>query len=274
MPPHSALDLPTLREATRRAALEAGAIAAAFFRAGAPTSARIWSKAGGSPVTEADIAADDHLKAACAKTMPEAAWLSEETADDPARLHSELVWVVDPIDGTRAFMSGSRDWCVCVALMRGGRPVLGVVHAPALEATYEAVLGAGATLNGAPICASGAASLEGARIAGPKPMLDAFARHAPIAPQPKVPSLALRLARIAEGRLDGGLISPDSRDWDLVAASLILEEAGGKLTLTDGRPLVFNAERPMHPTLLASNGALHPALVKAAAAARARFSSR
>jgi myo-inositol-1(or 4)-monophosphatase len=89
-----------------------------------------------------------------------------------------------------------------------------------------------------------------------------------------VPSLALRLARIAEGLLDGGLISPDSRDWDLVAASLILEEAGGKLTLTDGRPLVFNAERPMHPTLLASNGSLHPALVKAAAAARARFSSR
>ena len=133
MRPLSPASLPTLARLMRTVAREAGEIAMASFRLGAPTSARVWDKEGGSPVTEADIAVDTFLKARCAEALPEAAWLSEETVDDPARLGSDLVWVVDPIDGTRAYMAGVPDWCVCIALLSRNTPVLGIVHAPALS---------------------------------------------------------------------------------------------------------------------------------------------
>lgn len=82
-------------------AREAGAIAHRFHRPGAHTSAQVWSKGGGSPVTEADLAVDAFLKERLGALLPEAAWLSEETADDPARLGQPLLWIVDPIDGDR-----------------------------------------------------------------------------------------------------------------------------------------------------------------------------
>lgn len=254
--------LPDLLAAVRRVALEAGSIAMAHFRPGAQTSARVWNKQGGSPVTEADISVDAFLKASCAEALHEAAWLSEETVDDPVRLGRQLVWVVDPIDGTRAFMAGVPDWCVCVALLCNNAPVLGVVHAPALNITYEALAGKGALANGKTLNVSG--NLENARVAGPKPMLDVLGQHLAFAPQPKVPSLALRLARIADASLDGGLVSPDSRDWDLAAADLILREAGGRVTTLDNKPLRYNRERPVHATLVAAGDALHPALLAAA----------
>jgi myo-inositol-1(or 4)-monophosphatase len=268
MPP--AADLPPdLLAMARAAAVRGGALALAHFRPGQTTSARIWSKAGGSPVTEADIAVDTYLKETCAAALPEAAWLSEETVDDTARLGRRLVWVVDPIDGTRAFMAGNPDWCVCVGLLIDAVPALGVVHAPALGLTYTAVAGAGAQRNGARLSASRAAALAGARIAGPTPMLDLIAPPTGIAPQPKVPSLALRLARVADGQIDGGLVSPDARDWDLAAADVVLSEAGGRVTTLDGAPLTYNRENPAHPTLVAAAGALHAPLLAAAAALRA-----
>jgi myo-inositol-1(or 4)-monophosphatase len=266
--PADTASLPTLLDTIRIAAMEGGALAFQHFRAGETTTARVWSKAGGSPVTEADIAVDTLLKAACAAALPDAAWLSEETVDNPARIGQRLVWVVDPIDGTRAFMSGSPDWCVCVALLDQDKPVLGVVHAPALGLTYTARVGKGAHRNGEIIRASALSSLVGARIAGPKPMLDALAHQAEIAPQPKVPSLALRLARIADGQIDGGLISPDARDWDLAAADLILREAGGRMTDLDGRDLRYNRAHPVHASLAAAGLDLHGPLRTAALAAR------
>ncbi len=282
MPILSPASLPSLARLMRTVAHEAGEIAMASFQAGAPTTARIWNKEGGSPVTEADIAVDTFLKARCAEALPEAAWLSEETVDDPARLGKDLVWVVDPIDGTRAFMAGVPDWCVCIALLSGNTPVLGIVHAPALNvagsaqtsgATYEALAGAGATLNGNNIRAT-AGTNASPRIAGPKPMLEALALHMPLAPQPRVPSLALRLVRVADGSLDGGIVSPDSRDWDLAAADLIVEEAGGLVTSLDNARLAYNRPRPVHATLVVAGADLHPALLAAARQMRATTYSR
>ena len=274
--------LPTLARMMRIVAHEAGEIAMASFRFGAPTSARIWNKEGGSPVTEADIAVDTFVKARCAEALPEASWLSEETVDDPARLASDLVWVVDPIDGTRAYMAGVPDWCVCIALLSGNTPVLGIVHAPALNvagsvqtsgATYEALTGAGATLNGKSLRAT-AGTIDQPRIAGPKPMLEALALHMKLAPQPRVPSLALRLARVADGSLDGGIVSPDSRDWDLAAADLIVQEAGGLVTSLDNARLAYNRPRPVHATLVVAGADLHPTLLAAARQMRAKTYSR
>src|ERR671910_31683 len=107
----------SLLPAVRGIAHEAGRIAGRYFQCGGKTTARIWSKHGGSPVTEADVAVDSFLKVELSAALPEAAWLSEETADDPARLDARRVWIVDPIDGTRAFLSGHPDWCVAIALL-------------------------------------------------------------------------------------------------------------------------------------------------------------
>jgi myo-inositol-1(or 4)-monophosphatase len=247
----------------RDAAHEAGDIAMGFYRRGAETSARVWSKSGGSPVTQADVAVDAYLKIRLSAAWPEPAWLSEETVDDNLRLTRRFVWVVDPIDGTRAFMAGSQDWAVCVALLDAGKPIAGIVHAPACEASYEAVLGGGATCNGAAINVSSANAIAGSRIAGPKPMLDALARQAEFISADKIPSLALRLTRVADSSIDAGLVSPDSRDWDLAAADLILSEAGGLVTRHNGDPMVYNRPTPVHATLVAAGKQLHVPLIEA-----------
>jgi len=242
---------------------EAGQLALDLFRPGAQTAARTWSKAGGSPVTEADIGVDTFLHVRLSALLPDAAWLSEETVDDALRLSRRFVWVVDPIDGTRAFMTGSPDWAVCVALLDEGKPILGVVHAPASATTYTAIIGGGAMSNGKPIRTRAVDTLAGARIAGPKPMLDALARQESFVPADKIPSLALRLTRIADGTIDAGLVSPDARDWDLAAADLVLSEAGGQVTTGEGEAMRYNREVPVHGMLVASGSGLVAPLAQA-----------
>ncbi len=257
--PISAL-APALRDAAR----QAGALALPSFRAGQQTAARLWYKGQSSPVTEADIALDTFLKQHLGGLLPEAGWLSEETADDPARLDHAYVWIVDPIDGTRAFASGHPDWSVSIALVRNGRPVLGVVHAPTHDRLYEARLGGGAWCNGERLVASGAEHLKRARVAGPKPLVDRFDRRVgPVERLPKVPSLALRLARVAEGSIDVGLVSANSQDWDIAAADLILHEAGAVLTDLRGRPPAYNRPQPRHDEMIAVASRLHPRAIGA-----------
>lgn len=252
--------LPSLRETTRAA----GRMANDFFRHGSKTSARTWSKHGGSPVTEADIAVDEFLKERLSRLLPEAGWLSEETADDPARLAKPLVWVVDPIDGTRAFSSGHPDWSISIALLSDQRPVIGLLFAPAHAAFYEAILGEGATRDGAPIAPSTAVRLVGARVAGPKPLVDRLdAEAGPVTRLDRIPSLALRLARVAEGAVDVALVSTNSHDWDLAAADLILHEAGARLSTFTGAPPLYNRAEPVHGELLAASRRLHPDLIEA-----------
>jgi myo-inositol-1(or 4)-monophosphatase len=253
-----------LLPAVRAAAREAGALALDHFRHGAKTSARIWSKHGGSPVTEADMLVDQYLMQRLTGVFPEAGWLSEETADDPSRLTKRHVWIVDPIDGTRAFLGGHPDWSVAIALVSDGRPVLGIVYAPAHEAMYEAAPGTGATLNDVPIAVSKQAALAEARTAGPKPLLDVLeTRAGQLRRLEKIPSLALRLARVAQGIVDVGLVSSNSRDWDLAAADLIVHEAGGRLSDLDGAAPLYNRAEPIHGELAAASSRLHPLLIEA-----------
>ena len=252
--------MPVLRAAAR----EAGAIALEAFRLGTRTKARTWSKSGGSPVTEADIAVDRFLRATLLDALPEAGWLSEETTDDLARLERRLVWIVDPIDGTRAFASGHPDWSVAIALVAKGEPVLGIVHAPAHDALYEASRAGGARRNGGALAVSAAPGLSGARATGPKPLLDQLERAAgPMRKGERIPSLALRIARVAEGVVDLGLVSSNAHDWDIAAADLILAEAGGRLTdFYGGRP-AYNGAEPVHGELVGASQRLHPQLIAA-----------
>lgn len=248
----------------------AGAIALADFRPGAQTPAQIWSKSGGSPVTAADLAVDAFLKERLSALLPAAQWLSEETIDDPVRLDARAVWIVDPIDGTRAFMGGDADWAVSVALHVDDAPVLGILFAPAHGQTYLARAGAGAWRDGVRLSGSRLTGLDGARVAGPKGMLDALAERVPgVIGAARVPSLALRIARVADGTLDATLVSRDARDWDIAAADLVLTEAGGAVTTLAGTPPVYNLPVPRHGALVAGGLDLVPGLID-----HARFLSR
>ena len=160
------------------AAREAGEIALRDFREGGQTSARVEYKEGNSPVTEADFRVDAFLKERLGAAFPQAGWLSEETADDPARLECAEIIVVDPIDGTRAYVAGDVRWAVALAYVVEGRPVAGVVHAPALGQTFAAALGQGATRNGEPISASSRQKLDGAGLGGPIPLVTEVGRVA------------------------------------------------------------------------------------------------
>lgn len=134
-------------ELLRATAVAAGIIASGYFR----RDIKSWTKGNASPVSEADIIVDRYLAASLLNARPAYGWLSEETADNPSRLDCDRVFIVDPIDGTRAFLQGEDCWTVCLAVVEKGVPVAGVVYAPARNEMYEASLGGGARLNGEPL---------------------------------------------------------------------------------------------------------------------------
>jgi myo-inositol-1(or 4)-monophosphatase len=245
------------RERLAAAVQAAGEVALKLFRG----EFKHWTKgAGDSPVTEADIAANDLLHKLLVE--PGDGWLSEESENDPARLQAKRVWVVDPIDGTRAFIAGRDDWSVSVGLVTEGRPIVAALYAPVTKELFVATKGSGATLNAAPISASAGASLHGVRMGGPKRLLDKLAESGTgIVPMPRIHSLALRLARVAHGALDAAMAGGNGHDWDLAAADLLVHEAGGLLTALDGRALIYNRPDPVHGMLIAAGRERHGALV-------------
>lgn len=236
---------------------EAGEVALAKFRA----PLKSWTKVNASPVSEADIAVNDLLQNRLLKAHEDIAWLSEETEDDPARLNARRLWIVDPIDGTRAYIAGRPDWSISAALVEDGRPVVAVIFAPVTKDMFLAIAGDGAELNGAAMRTTTGA-LQGIRVAGPAGYLkrlqavdESFAVH------PKIHSLALRFARVAEGAIDAAFASGNSHDWDLAAADLLVHEAGGALTTFTGQLLAYNRTVPVHAPLVAAGRDRHAALV-------------
>jgi myo-inositol-1(or 4)-monophosphatase len=249
---------PALKAAVEAAVREAGALAARTFQ----TALKSWSKHGGSPVSEADIAVDNFLRERLKQVAPDCGWLSEETEDDLARLHAPRMWIVDPIDGTRAYLSGRTDWSISVALVENGRPVIAAIFAPMQDALYAASAGTGTTLDGTAVAANPGADFDGITAAGPKPMLEKLAKHAAgLVMEPKVFSLALRLARVAAGTLDLAFASANSHDWDLAAADLLVHEAGGALTTFAGQQLIYNRADPLHGALVAAGRSRHEAFL-------------
>ena len=249
------------RAAERLAAAvrEAGALALSMFQ----TPIRKWTKGpSSSPVSEADIAVDTLLRERLT-AGGDFAWLSEESADDPARLGARYVWIVDPIDGTRAYIAGIPDWAVSAALIEGSRPVAACLYAPAREAFFMARAGTGATLNGTPIATTTGVDLRNLRIAGPRNLLERLTRLLPpFTTVPRVPSLALRLARLAQGAYDVAFAGGNSHDWDLAAADLLVHEAGGALTSFAGGNVAYNQAVPQHGMLVAAGRDRHATLIE------------
>lgn len=252
--PEADADLALLVDAARIA----GRIALRYWKRNPKT----WEKGDEGPVTEADLAVNEALGKHLRAARPAYGWLSEETPDDPDRLTREHVFILDPIDGTRAFIAGEDSFSHALAIARGGQVTAGVVYLPALDRLFAATATGPATLNGQPIAASSRAGLDGATLLTPA---------ANMAPQhwpggvPDVKrsfraSVAYRLALVAQGRFDGMLSFRAGWEWDIAAGALIATRAGATVTDRTGAPLAFNRPDPRTNGLIAAAPGLHSAL--------------
>jgi myo-inositol-1(or 4)-monophosphatase len=244
----------------REAAIAAGELALSHFGAGR----RSWYKGPGQVVTDADLAVDALLHDRLRDARPAYGWLSEERVDDHSRTRCARVWVVDPIDGTRAFAEGVPQFAISVALVERGAPLLGVVLNPATGERFEASQGRGASLNRRRLRVSGRSELAGAALLSSRTEMKR--RHWPsMIPEASfttIGSLAYKLALIADGRFDGLVSLRASNDWDIAAAQLLVSEAGGYLTDAAGRAILLNQETPRHAGLAAAASEhLHDALL-------------
>jgi myo-inositol-1(or 4)-monophosphatase len=238
---------------------EAGALALSLFR----TELKNWTKGASSPVSEADIATNNLIETRLRGATPDYGWLSEESADDESRLGKHLTWIVDPIDGTRGYLAGREDWCVSVALVEDASPVLAAVFVPVSDEFFFAVRGQGATRNSVPVHATPGTELDFSRMAGPKPLLQRLSPSSDeIVLYPRIGSLALRLCRVAQGSLDAAFAGGQSRDWDLAAANLIVQEANGNMTALSGDSILYNRREVTHGVLVAAGRDRHARIIE------------
>jgi myo-inositol-1(or 4)-monophosphatase len=248
-------DFAALKDAVR----EAGALALSYFGREVPSK----QKADGTRVSEADLAADALLKSRLMQGRADYGWLSEETADDPRRLDCRFVWIVDPIDGTHAFLDGKAEWTIAAALVDNGRPVLSAVFNPATKEMFTARRGAGTRLNGEPVRVADRDRIEGATVIASGGLFKKKIWAEPWPPMQVrwVYSVAYRLARIAQGRVNATISPTGKSEWDLAAPTLLVQEAGGMVTEIDGKALVFNRPTPRHNGVLAAGPELHRLLL-------------
>ena len=243
----------------KTAALEAGDIARKYWR----DDPQVWDKGGDDPVSEADFAVDTYLRTALLAARPDYGWVSEETEDDPARTDKPRTFVVDPIDGTRAFVAGEKTWAHSLAVVENGQPVAACVYLPVREKLYLATKGGGATLNGDPIKATRYAFSRDTTLLTPKVTLkpDFWKSTPPDFQRHFRPSLAYRLGLVAEGRFDGMLTLRPSWEWDIAAGALLVTEAGGLATDRRGDALTFNTPSRQSSGVVAAGIGVHPALI-------------
>lgn len=244
-------DLKLLEDTVR----EAGHIARKYYGG----DYKQWSKEGGSPVTEADLAVNKYLLDHLTAARPDFGWLSEENPDDPARLSRREVFVIDPIDGTVAFLKNRPHFTICAAIVMEGRPCCGVVYNPISEELYSARLGAGAHRNGLAIHVGARGALEDCAMLGDRTQF-ANAPWPPMHVQ-NCNSVAYRVVLVADGSADASVSLTPKRDWDLAAADIILTEAGGRLTDTCGALLIYNRPVTRQSSLVATNPQLHTEIV-------------
>lgn len=246
------------RAAVIAAVEQAGALAMTSWRDGAAPDTRVWSKGNDSPVSDIDMAVDALLKERLTQILPEAAWLSEETADDAARLDSRLLWLVDPIDGTRDYVRGRNGWCVSVALVADGKPHFAIMAAPAQQKLWVAAHGEGVTCNGDRLTGSARQEFAGARVpADDLPKID----H-DLVTVTKPNSIAMRMTMVACDRADLVATLRWGHEWDVAAAHLVAQEAGAVVTDALGQPLSYNKRDPRDFGLICCAPGIHEAAVQ------------
>jgi myo-inositol-1(or 4)-monophosphatase len=259
-----AVALALLSEAVRAA----GAAALEFY-GNAP---RVWHKEDRSPVSEADYAADAVLKARLMAARPDFGWMSEESGFAAPGGPKDRLWIVDPIDGTRAFLKERPEWAVSAALVEDGRPIAAAVFNPPAEFFFTATKGGGAHLNGAPIHASKRASIAGARMLAHDSALRGRRWRSPWPDMElhRVNSIAYRICLVASGEYDAVLSTSEKSDWDLAAADLIVHEAGGRVSAFNGATFVYNKAGFRHDNVVGAGTVLHAKLIARIEAAYSR----
>lgn len=249
-------DLTLLAEAAQ----EAGEIALRFWR----RDPQVWDKGGDhGPVTEADLAVNDMLKMRLLGARPDYGWLSEETPDSTDRLGASRVFILDPIDGTRAFVAGEDNFAVSLAIAEAGRVIAGAVMMPAKNRLYTAETGGPALCNGAEIHAGLRTDLTGSSLLATKANMEPshWPGGVPDLRRSFRTSLAYRLCLTAEGRYDGMITFRDTWEWDIAAGSLICRCAGAQVTDRTGNDLCFNSPDAKTAGVIATNPALHRAIM-------------
>lgn len=226
-------------------------------------SPKTWDKGDGAgPVTEADLAVDDMLKFRLRAARPDYGWLSEETEDNADRLSHDYVFIIDPIDGTRAFIAGEKTWSHSLAIARNGQITAAVVYLPMRDELFAATRGGGAYLNDTKISQSGRTDVTGATLLSARPNLDPQHWH-DTPPDLNLhfrTSIAYRLALVAQGRFDAMLTLRNTWEWDVAAGSLLATEAGACVTDSRGNTLDFNNQNPVFPGFLAATSAIYTPL--------------
>lgn len=246
-------DLALLSDAARAA----GAVLMEWFAKGA----KVFNK-NGTPVTEADHAANALLGERLRGARPDYGWLSEETHDNEDRLSMRRLFVVDPLDGTVSFIKRKDDFTVAVAVVEDGVPVAGAVYNPSRDEMYAAALDGGATLNGAPIRAGRPERIEGCRMIASRTMFQhpAWPEKWPEMEFQKIGSIAYRLALVAADRADATIALSTKSDWDIAAGELIAREAGVTVTTHEGSAFRYNRPGTHQISLLAAPAPLYAAL--------------
>lgn len=244
-------------------------MAFASWRDGAAPDAKVWEKSKDNPVSDIDIAVDALLTKRLRAILPEAAWLSEETIDDPSRLDARLLWLVDPIDGTRDYVRGRSGWCVSVALVADGLPVFAVMAAPAQDKIWIAASGEGVTCNGARLSGNIRQDFSGARVpADDLPRVDSD-----LVTVDKPNSIAMRMTMVACDRADLVATLRWGNEWDIAAAHLVAQEAGGVVTDALGQNITYNKRAPLDFGLICCAPGIHKAAVERLSERAARILS-
>lgn len=251
-------DLALLIDTARRA----GDISRSYFKRAPKT----WDKpAGAGPVTEADIAVNEMLESHLRAARPGYGWLSEESPDDPARLDAARAFIVDPLDGTRAFIEGDYAWAHSLAISNRGAVVAAVIYLPMTDRIYTAERGRGAHRDGARLTVSATETLEGASILASRPTFEPWNwkdANVPSVARKFRSSIAYRLGLVGEGRFDAMVSLRPSWEWDVAAGALIVEEAGGRITDRHGHALRFNSANPQLNGVIAAGPSVYEELVR------------
>ena len=253
-------DLERLLSAAVSAAQAAGEVILDCGR----STCQSWDKAVDSPVTEADLAADELLRTRLAAITPECGWLSEETVDTPDRLSRTCAWVVDPLDGTREFIEGLDEFAVSVALVDHGLPLLGVVHNPATKETVAGIVGQGLAYNGVE---RGAVS-ECTEVRDVQVLVSSteiksgmWTPYEDVLDLRPLGSAAYKLGRVAAGFGDAYVSLKPKHEWDVCAGVALVLAAGGWVTDLRGHDLRFNRADVQIGGIVSASPALHASLM-------------
>lgn len=240
--------------------LEAGKLALKWFK----KDPEQWEKDDGSLVSKADIEVNDLLNKLLKNKNPEFGWLSEENEDDKSRLNKKITFVVDPLDGTKAFLEGKKEFSISVAIVKNGLPISGIVFSPSTGEIFEAEKNKGSWRNNKKVIISNYKKLEKCKMIAFKPM---FSHPAWKKPWPKMDvenrnSIAYRMALVASGQYDAMMALNSKNDWDIAAGDLLISEAGGNVTLHTSKKIIYNTENTKKPSVIGANKAIHEKIIK------------